>query len=85
MTVCGCHVRPGVPGLIVGLMFFLAVWLYAYMRLRKERAEQFEFAPAGALFSSNPRKILMAFTVHSWTGYRFDSPLGWKFYLQVLS
>ena len=48
--ICGCHVRPGVPGLIVGLVFFLAVWLYAYLQLRKEKAESFEFNPAGGSF-----------------------------------
>ena len=50
MMICNWHVRPGLPGLIVGLLFFLGVWLYAYLQLRKENAESFNFTPAGGSF-----------------------------------
>ena len=46
MIYC-CHIRPGIPGLMVGLTFFVTVWLYAYLQLRKEKAESFTFTPSG--------------------------------------
>jgi len=33
-----------------GLAFFAAVWLYAYLQLRKENAESFTFTPSGGSF-----------------------------------
>jgi hypothetical protein len=47
MTICCWHVRPGMSGLMVGIGFFLLVWLYAYLQLRKEKAETFTFTPPG--------------------------------------
>jgi hypothetical protein len=44
---CWCHLRPGIPGLLLGLAFFVGLWVFTYSHFKNKELNSFNFEPGG--------------------------------------